>query len=381
MTRKYKGTGKKSSASRAVKVSIRHLPPNITEEEVLTYFKNFINSNSFQFYSSDDFNLSTYAFSFATTSFKNNEVAIEFAKRFDGKQIKTLDGTTTNISIEVAGNEKNIFKKVPPLRENPIPSTLKLKESKIFKEFFSDETKLLNPPNFAKMLEEIEDNETKRIFGDLRETPLTKEVGVIYLTKEERGGMRIPKDKKDREKRHQERKERRQERKITKVPKKGNDGNKKNDEDNGVITIVNSNFKQQDHYNFSQSTVKNDNKSGLRSPGIILMKRGNDLVTNILQKCNDHSNERNIEKNDKLRKNIKKEKQSDKKKRTKKLVVKDNERNDNIEILLSKNENGNQEKKTSNDIKIENDTNDQIKPKRRGYVPGTIAKKFFETKQ
>uniref|UniRef100_A0A0K0DU08 RRM domain-containing protein n=1 Tax=Strongyloides stercoralis TaxID=6248 RepID=A0A0K0DU08_STRER len=381
MTRKYKGSTKRGSSIRSVKISIRHLPPELTEEELTTYFKGFLNPGTYQFYPSADFKLSTDAFSFCTVSFKNNEMAMEFAKKFDGKVIKSGNGTATNISIEIATNEKNAFKKMVPTKDTS-SITSKLKESKVFKDYFNEEDKRVFVPDFSKMLEEIEEQETRRIFGDLRETPLTKEVGVIYLTKEERGGIRFPKDKKEREKRFRERKEKKQAKKSLKIVKR--EKLKSSDLEESPMIIVNSQYKSGNTSSSQYSpSIKIESKSGNKLPGIILAKRNTDSIENILSKSSETRNKKGNEKSkeflEKKDKNIKnkKDKPIDKKKKVKDGSREEEVESPNITFTLKKKENDSQERQKSDTPKVDTD-NDSGKQKRRGYVPGMVAKKIFE---
>uniref|UniRef100_A0A0K0EUH9 Smg4_UPF3 domain-containing protein n=1 Tax=Strongyloides venezuelensis TaxID=75913 RepID=A0A0K0EUH9_STRVS len=381
MTRKYKGSVKRGSSLRAVKISIRHLPPSITEEELVTHFKGYLNPGTYQFYSSDEFKLSTDAFSYCSASFKNNEIAMEFAKKFDGKPIKSSKGVSTNISIEIATNEKNAFKKIPPTKDTPSVLTQKLKESKVYVDYFNEEDKQTFVPDFTKMLQEIEEQETRRIFGDLRETPLTKEVGVIYLTKEERGGMKIPKDKKERERRIQERKEKKQEKKLLRSSKK--DKVKPSDLGGSPLVIINSQYRSSEGSSINSPGIRVESKLGNRSPGIILAKRNTDNGINITSKTVDirdkKTNDKNRETGEKRDKNKKnrKDKVLEKKKRPKGNGKDDEDDYSTITFASKKKENDVQEKQKSDSCGTEDDNNSG-KPKRHGYVPGMVAKRIFE---
>lgn len=342
----------------------------------MSYFKGFLNPGTYQFYSSNEFKLNTDAFSFCTVSFKNNEIAMEFAKKFDGKPIKSSNGISTNISIEIATNEKNAFKKIASTKDTSL-CTQKLKESKVFKDYFSEEDKQAFVPDFSKMLEEIEEQETRRIFGDLRETPLTREVGVIYLTKEERGGIRIPKEKKDREKRFRERKEKKQIKKLLKGVKK--EKSKSNDLDDSPMIIINSKYKSNSSSSQYSPGIKVESKSGNKLPGIILAKRSTDGSVNVLSKGTEIKTKKSDEKSkefgdkkDKSKK-VKKEKPVEKKKKSREDEVDSS----NIIFALKKKENETLEKPKNEVCKVDND-NDSGKQKRRGYVPGMVAKRIFE---
>uniref|UniRef100_A0AC35U1B4 Smg4_UPF3 domain-containing protein n=1 Tax=Rhabditophanes sp. KR3021 TaxID=114890 RepID=A0AC35U1B4_9BILA len=198
MTRKVRSKSNKNGVKvvKAVKVAIRHLPPSIKAEEVLGSFDPPLNSLYFQFYSGLDLDFCVAGHSAAIVILKSMDAAIEFAHANEGKVFKTSGGETSQATFELAPNEK--CQKTGGFVKPKAELGLKMRQNAFYLEYFDQEKKSKGAPDFGKMLETIEANELRKAFGDIRETPLTREVGTIYLTKSERCGIRVPREIKER---------------------------------------------------------------------------------------------------------------------------------------------------------------------------------------